>query len=57
MKVLGVIGIIVAAIGILFSFLEMATTNPANEDMIGYGLFYLVNTSYLLAISIVGLRK
>ena len=57
MKVLGIIGIIVAALGLWFSLAALGTTVANLDEMVGYGFIGLVFYGFFLALAIVSLKR
>ncbi|MFH1855289.1 MAG: hypothetical protein ABH810_02685 [bacterium] len=56
MKTLCIIGIVVASLGIVFSFAQMGIAN-ASDEIYGYGVWQFLFSGYFLALAIVGLRR
>lgn len=59
MKILGIIGIIVASLGIFFSACAMGTTGYDTylvDTIVGYGFLGLILSVYFLSMSIVALK-
>ena len=57
MKALSIVGVVVAALGILFGLTAWGSTTANLDEMVGYGFISFLISGYFLAMSIVALRR